>query len=651
MAGALSRAGVDLLEQLVVATRALGGDRRLVLHGGGNSSVKTTWRDVTGRDVPVLLVKGSGHDMGRIAAEGFTPLRLDRVRELLPPVRLDPADLAGELAAASLDPSAPDASVETLVHALLPHTAVLHSHADAVLALTNTRNGRELIREIFGDKVVLVDYAMPGPLGAAACQEAWEAATDRHEEAWGLVILNHGLFTVGDTPGQALDRHLSLVGLAEQRVGGPRATSSDAAPNPRRLDPAVIARLRRQLSDLAGRPLVVRRTDDARVAEFVAAPDLLDAAGRGPITPDHVIFTGRAPMVGPDVEAYAESYRAYFTGHVGRGDVRPHDPAPRVVLDADLGLVTAGRSAAEAQAAQDIYRHTMDVITSAERLGGYVPAGAEHVFDLEHWSAQREKLARTARDTPLAGQVAVVTGAASGIGRACAAELLAHGASVVGWDISPDVAATFDSPEWLGLTVDVTNSDAQRAALAAGADAFGGLDILVVSAGIFPVAQHLSEMDMGMWRRTMGINVDAVAELYGMAHPLLAEAPNGGRVVVVASKNVRAPGPGAAAYSASKAALVQLSRVAALEWAADGIRVNMVHPDAVFDTALWTPELLAKRAEHYGMTVDEYKRRNLMRTEVTSAAVARLVRAMADETFAATTGAQVPIDGGNERVI
>ncbi|MHB1064545.1 MAG: bifunctional aldolase/short-chain dehydrogenase [Georgenia sp.] len=651
MAGALSPEGRELLAQLVVASRTLGSDPQFVLHGGGNTSVKTTWHDVTGRDVPVLLVKGSGHDLAGVGPEGFAPLRLERLRELLPPTRLPAADLADELAAATLDPSAPAASVETLVHALLPHTAVLHSHADAVLALTNTPNGRELIGETFGEKVVVVDYAMPGPLGAAACLAAWQAAADRHDRAWGLVILNHGLFTVGETPQQALDRHVSLVELARQRVRGTGSGTPDETVEPHAVEPADIARLRRRISEQAGRPLVVRRAYDDQVANFLASDGLLEAASRGPITPDHVIFTGRTPLVGTDVDAYAAGYRAYFDEHAYRAGAGPHDPAPRVVLDAELGLLTAGRNAREAQAAQDICRHTMDVIAAAERLGGYRPAGAEHVFDLEHWPAQVEKLARTDDGKPLAGRVAVVTGAASGIGRACAEELLASGASVVGWDVSPSVATTFATPEWLGLQVDVTSTEAQRAALAAGVEAFGGLDILVVSAGIFPTAQHLAEMEMSMWRRTMGINVDAVAELYGMAHPLLAQAPGGGRVVVVASKNVKAPGPGAAAYSASKAALVQLSRVAALEWAPDGIRVNMVHPDAVFDTALWTPELLAKRAEHYGMSVEQYKRRNLMHTEVTSAAVARMVRSMADETFAATTGAQVPVDGGNERVI
>lgn len=251
----------------------------------------------------------------------------------------------------------------------------------------------------------------------------------------------------------------------------------------------------------------------------------------------------------------------------------------------------------------------------------------------------------------MAGRVAVVTGAASGIGRACAAELLEQGASVIGWDLSPEVATTFDGPEWLGLQVDVSDAEAQRQAIIAGVEAFGGLDILVVAAGIFPAAQHLTELDMEMWRRAMSINVDSVAALFGIAQPFLKEAPGGGRVCVVASKNVAAPGPGAAAYSASKAAITQLSRIAALEWAGDGIRVNMVHPDAVFDTKLWKPELLAQRAEHYGMTIDEYKRRNLLKAEVRSVDVAAMVRAMAGDTFRCTTAAQVPVDGGNERVI
>lgn len=324
---------------------------------------------------------------------------------------------------------------------------------------------------------------------------------------------------------------------------------------------------------------------------------------------------------------------------------------PRIVLDDELGMLSFGRTAKEARIAEDIYSHTLDTIELAQGQGGYVALPAGDIFDLEYWVLEQLKLQRAGKPRPLEGQVAVVTGAASGIGRACAEELMAAGAAVAGWDVAPGTAEIFADAAWLGLTVDVTDEEQVRQALARTVERFGGVDIVVVSAGIFPRSQDIADLTADQWRKTMAVNVDAVATLFSAVHPLLRLAPAGGRVAVVASKNVPAPGKGAAAYSTSKAALTQLCRVAALEWAQDGIRVNVVHPDAVFDTGLWTPELLASRAEHYGMSVEDYKRRNLLRTEVTSADVARGVRALVDDTFARTTGAQIAIDGGSERTV
>ena len=642
--------GHDLLDALVAATRAIGADPALVLHGGGNSSVKTTELDVTGAEHAVLHVKGSGRDMASIDRSGFTPLRLDRLRALLA-VRLTDRALRNELRCAVLDASAPDPSVESLVHALLPHTAVLHSHADVVLAVTDTDDARSRATAIWGDRVVVVDYAMPGQDLAAAC--ARSLAEQAHEHTEGLVVLNHGIFAVGDSPAHALERHTSLLASAQAHVDAAPERPLPAVPDAERVDMLTLARLRAALSRAAGAPLVLHQTTGDRARAFLADPELAASLTRGPLTPDHVIWTKRVPLIGRDVEAYVAAYTAYVDEHEHRRDepITHLDPAPRVILDGGLGLLTAGRTAREAHVVGDITRHTLDTIVDATRLGGYVPASAGHVFDLEYWTLQQDKMRRAEPRGELVGTVALVTGAASGIGKACAAELLAAGATVVGWDLSPGVATTFDSPEWLGLQVDVSDDVAVADALRVGVEAFGGLDTLVVAAGIFPGAQHLTDMPMSTWRKVMAVNVDSVALLYGLAQPLLALAPRGGRVVLIASKNVLAPGPGAAAYSASKAAVTQLSRVAALEWAGDGIRVNMVHPDAVFDTGLWTAELLAARAEHYGMSVEDYKRRNLLHAEVTSADVARMVRAMADDTFVCTTGAQVPIDGGNERVI
>jgi NAD(P)-dependent dehydrogenase (short-subunit alcohol dehydrogenase family) len=317
------------------------------------------------------------------------------------------------------------------------------------------------------------------------------------------------------------------------------------------------------------------------------------------------------------------------------------------VLDPELGMLSVGRRAQDADIAADIYAHTIAIIERAEVLGGYRALSPNELFDIEYWELEQAKLRRTGAPAEFTGEVALVTGAASGIGRACADALRARGASVIGLDLTP----TTSRVDYLGLQVDVTDPAAVQVAIDRGVHRFGGVDMVVASAGVFPGDTRIAELDPTSWRHTMSVNVDAIATLFTQLHPLLRLAPRGGRVVVVGSKNVPAPGPGAAAYSASKAAVTQLARVAAVEWAADNIRVNMVHPDAVFDTGLWTADVLSQRARHYGLSIAEYRRRNLLGTEITSAAVGRLVAEMCSNTFACTTGAQVPIDGGNERVI
>lgn len=589
--------------------------------------------------------------MGAATADAFAALRLARLRALLRSPLTDD-QLMRELRAAKLDPDQADPSVETLVHALLPHRYVLHSHADAILTLTNTPDGAARAAQLPG--VMVIDYAMPGVDLAAAFVTAW---TDHgNDSVHGAVVLQHGLFTFADTAQEALDRHLAIVSTARELAGCTPAAHADTdAPRllPNDGASARMPALRKELSERAGAPFILQRDASAQVAAFVCDPRLLAASQRGPVTPDHVIWTKRTALIGTDIAQYAADYTAYVQRNAARRErtLLELDGAPRVILDPELGLLTAGPDARAAARAADIYRHTMDVIACAERNGGYQPASEGHVFDLEYWQPQQDKLSRGVTHRPLDGQIALVTGAASGIGHACASAFLEAGAAVVGWDLSDDVAGTFNTPAWLGQRVDVTDTQAMKRALADAVAHFGGLDILLVSAGIFPKSADLADLDMDTWRRTMRVNVDSVAELYGLTFPLLEEAWDGGRVVVIASKNVPAPGRGAAAYSSSKAALTQVSRVAALEWAGSGIRVNMIHPDAVFDTGLWTPELLATRAAHYGLSVEEYKRRNLLHTEVSSTTVAALALAMATKPFSATTGAQVATDGGSDRTI
>ena len=642
----------SVLEECVHYSRLIGADPALVLHGGGNSSIKTTWRDITGRDLDALFVKGSGSEMAAIDAAGFAPLALARLLELLELELLSDAEMMRELAAAKLDPDAPAPSVETLLHAFLPFPAVQHSHADVIAALTNLANGEEMVKEVFGDAVVVVPYVMPGFRLAREVRRVWPAQADGRTR--GMVLLNHGLFTFGATSRETYERHVELLETAEDWLNEHAPAPDGEVPTLPEVSLTDLAELRLAVSRRADRPLILHRHTDAAVRRFVARPDLASLATRGPITPDHVIRTKATPLIGRDVAAFAESYSAYFAKHARHARNQPTmlDPAPRVILDQELGMLTAGSSAHEAQVVADMYHHTIPVLERAEdHLGGYVALTPERLFEVEYWELEQAKLRRAGEPPPLAGTVAFVTGAASGIGRACAEALLARGVAVAGLDLSPEVESRFDVPAWRGIVADVADADAVGAALGETVEAFGGVDIAVIAAGVFGPSSPIAELDEAPWRSVQSVNLDSVVRLLRHLHPLLARSPVGGRVAVIGSKNVAAPGRGAAAYSASKAALTQLSRVAALEWADDGIRVNVVHPDAVFDTGLWTPELLAERAAKHGVDVETYKRRNLLHTEITSADVARAVVALCDDTFRVTTGAQIPIDGGNERVV
>jgi NAD(P)-dependent dehydrogenase (short-subunit alcohol dehydrogenase family) len=327
------------------------------------------------------------------------------------------------------------------------------------------------------------------------------------------------------------------------------------------------------------------------------------------------------------------------------------DPAPRVVLDPDLGLCAAGRSARDASIAREIYEHTIEVIQRAAALGEYRALSARNVFDVEYWDLEQAKLKLAGKPPEFTGEIALVTGGASGIGRACVEALLDRGAAVIALDLNPAVTSLLTHSAYLGIRCDVTSSTAVASALETSVRHFGGLDMLILNAGVFPGGTAIAAMDAQHWRSVMTVNVDANLELLRVCHPLLALAPNAGRVVIIGSKNVPAPGPGASAYSAAKAALTQLGRIAALEWGKDGIRVNIIHPDAVFDTGLWSEEVLRARAAHYGLSVEQYKTRNVLHRSIRSTDVAQLVCAMCGTAFSRTTGAQVPIDGGNERVI
>ncbi len=646
--------GAGALSQRVYSSRLLGRDSSLVLHGGGNTSVKDQATNLFGDREEVIYIKGSGWDLETIEPAGFAPVKLDVLLRMAELEVLSDVEMVRGQRAAMIDPSAPNPSVEAILHGLIPFKFVDHTHADAILAITNTADGEERIRDLLGDHILVVPYVMPGFKLARKVYELSREVDWQRLEC--MILLNHGIFTFADSARESYEKMIAVVHRAEEYVhaGATKKTGIDSAGAEVELDLLELARLRGATSRARGCPVLANLQQNPQNLGFVQRADVKEIASRGPQTPDHASRSKGTPVVvDGDVEEcvkqYAEGYLAYFQRH-NPGGLTALDPAPRWALWSSQGMVSLGRTLKENRVIGDIAAHTMQTIEWAEGLGGWRALPQSSVFDVEYWDLQLAKAKLQPEPLPLQGRVALVTGAASGIGRACAQSLCEQGAVVSALDIREDIAARFDQEEVFGQVCDVTRHDQLERCVAATVRRFGGLDILVCNAGLFPSSQRIADLTTENWERSLSVNLSSNRALLTAAVPYL-ELGLDPAVVIIASKNVPAPGPGAAAYSVAKAGLTQLARVAALEFADQGIRVNILHPNAVFDTALWTEELLQSRAAHYGMTVEEYKTNNLLHKEVTSRDVAVMACAMAGPLFAKTTGAQVPIDGGNERVV
>ena len=643
----------DDLALRVYTSHLLGKNPTLVLHGGGNTSVKITETNIVGEQEEILYVKGSGWDLASIEKAGFSPVRMAHMVKLSKLESLSDPEMVNELKTQLTNSSAPAPSVETILHAILPFKYVDHTHADAVVTISNTANGEKRIREIYGDRVVIVPYVMPGfDLSKDVSRLFSGQATDKTE---GMVLLNHGIFSFGSTAKQAYDRMIDLVDLAEKYLISQNAwkiekplgnINSKSIRNE-------IAQLRRSVSTVIGSPVLLNLTNSKRGIDFSNRDDVVDIATRGPVTPDHVIRTKRIPMIGRDVEQYVKEYVSYFNTYEPNAKERKSmlDAAPRVILDQDFGLCAVGKNMSEIGIIADLYEHTMQWILKAENLGGWQALPASDIFDLEYWDLEQAKLQKSGNAPEFQGEVVLITGAASGIGKACVESFLARGCAVVGIDLDISIESTSSSVNYLGLVCDVTDENALKNMLESSVRDFGGIDMLVLNAGIFPGGKTVAELATDEWRKVFSVNLDANLILLRETYPLLKLAPNKGRVVIIGSKNVSAPGPGAASYSASKAALNQLMRVLAMEWGGDGIRLNILHPNAVFDTGIWTDEVLEARAKYYRLSIDEYKANNILKVEVSSIDVAELAAEMCGALFSKTTAAEVPVDGGNDRVI
>jgi rhamnose utilization protein RhaD (predicted bifunctional aldolase and dehydrogenase)/NAD(P)-dependent dehydrogenase (short-subunit alcohol dehydrogenase family) len=621
--------GSTELEKLVSRSRLIGADRTLVLHGGGNTSTKLVERDHLGRERRVIRIKGSGSDLATITAADFPGLWLDDLLPLRERDAMSDEEMVAYLSHCLVEPDAARPSIETLLHAFLPAAHVDHVHADAICALANAPDPAAAVREALGPDVAVVDYVRPG--FELSCRVADLA------DARAVVLAHHGLVTWGDTHEASYSLTLELVALAKAFLDD---RAEDELPEPDGAEvESFLVRLRGRLSHerrvvlAAGRDqrMLAGRTDAGRLASMRS-------------TPDHMLRIGGYSAVIPldgDIDEAVVAFRAE------RG------VDPRVVLVPGLGTVAAGVDSRAAATRLEIASHThRSVAATLDRFGDASWLTDAEVHDFEYWPLELYKLTLAPPPPELAGQVVLVTGAASGIGRDIAHDLAARGAHLLLADIDGDgvIGAAEGLARAVTVTGDLTDSAVVDRAVRTAVACFGGLDAVVLNAGVASTGQ-LEELSYEEWRRSLDINLAAHFLLTRRVLALLREQGIGGSLVYVASKNAFAPGAGFGPYSVAKAGLVQLMRIAALEGGPLGIRSNAVNPDAIFaGSKLWSDELRRERAEAHGVPLDEietfYASRSLLGRAVTGADVAEAVAFLVSDRSRSTTGAVLPVDGG-----
>ncbi|MGH6665722.1 MAG: bifunctional aldolase/short-chain dehydrogenase [Pseudolabrys sp.] len=648
----------------IYSTQLLGRYAKLVLHGGGNTSLKTKERDLAGEELAVLRVKGSGWDMGAIEPAGFPAVWLEPLKKLRARAALDDDEFARVQRAYLFDPQAPSPSVEMLLHAYMPATFVDHTHSTAVLSLIDQPDSEKLCAEVYDGRLGFVPYIMPGFALAKKSAEVFE----RNPKAEGLILDKHGIFTFGADAREAYERMIEFVTLAENRLQKNRKSLASAAIPNRVATAAEIAPILRgacTLRDAFGdgahkRPILAFRTGDA-ILNYVNGKDVGRYARAGVLTPDHVLRTKPWPLIVPPpqggkladfkqaahaaTQKFSADYRAYFERNKARTKGAMLDAAPRVVLVPGLGLFGMGASAKEAGIAADIAEAAVEGITGAEALGRFTPVGEADIFDLEYWPMELAKLgARKA--LPLEGQVAVITGAGGAIGAAAAKVFAAAGAQVALLDIDAKAAeaqAKAIGGGAIAISCDVTDAASVRAAFDKVVAAFGGLDIAISNAGAAWQGK-IGEVDEATLRESFELNFFAHQKVAQAAVKIMLAQGTGGCLLFNVSKQAVNPGADFGPYGLPKAATLFLVRQYALDYGADGIRANAVNADRI-RSGILTEDFIKERAKARGVSAQDYMSGNLLGREVTAQDVAQafLAQALALKTTADVT----TVDGGN----
>ncbi|MHB9035490.1 MAG: bifunctional aldolase/short-chain dehydrogenase [Armatimonadota bacterium] len=661
-------------------SRLLGCDKSLVLHGGGNASVKSSFTNVLGQVLPALYVKASGIDMAAIEPEGHPGLDQNRLLELKSVPQLSDSTMTNELRIRMFDSTALNPSIEALVHAFIPKKFIDHTHAEAILALTNQTGGERIVREALGDDIIVLPYVKAGFKLAKAAQFAFEA----NPSASAMVLMHHGIITWGDSARESYDRMIAFANKAEDYIAAhlsqplkPKTvtTLEQAKDRVAKAAPVLRGVLCRHLENDYDRfvltPLMTRE-----VLDFVDSERGKDLALTPPLTPDYLIRTKALPMWvdSPDyddperlreqlseaVERYSQDYDAYVSRNSGASaeSLTRFDSLPRVIMMPGLGALCVGIDAKAAGIARDITEQAISVKTKIAAMGSYEGLSERDLFGMEYYSLQHAKLGSAGKQS-LAGRVGFVTGAAGAIGSGICRGLLEQGCHLAVTDLAgpnldnlvEELSAAYPG-HVIGVPMDVTDSDSVNNAIDTMSRTWGGVDIAVVNAGVAHVSP-LKDMDLSIFQKLEKINVEGtLLALQQMARHFELQGA-GGDIVLVSTKNVFSPGATFGAYSATKAASHQLARIASLELASIGVRVNMVAPDAVFSdgarkSGLWQEvgpgRMKARGLDEKGLE-DYYQSRNLLKAKVTAEHVANAVLFFVTRQTP-TTGATIPVDGG-----
>jgi rhamnulose-1-phosphate aldolase/alcohol dehydrogenase len=660
------------LDLLAYRSNLLGRDRAVANMGGGNTSVKTREVDHAGREIDVLWVKGSGSDLATIEAGGFTGLRREEIDPLFERDGMTDAEMVAHLARCQLDPAMPRCSIETLLHAFVPAPHVDHTHPDAINAICGAEDGERLARECFGDDVAWIPYIRPG----FALSRQIGAAVRANPDLRAVLMAKHGLVCWGDTAEESYRRTIDVINQAARFVRERAAAApTGAAPlDDERADELLgdlLPVLRGAVSSTNAKVLVVDRSPDALA--FVSRDDAAELTQVGAACPDHLVHTRRLPLwipFDPDADdletlanrvreraaAFREAEGAYVRSHAADRPPDGGEPAPppaeldldpRIVLIERVGVVAAGRDRKKALVARDLFHRAIVVQRSAAALDRFVSLTDAEAFAVEYWPLELYKLSLAPPPGELAGKVALITGAAGGIGRAAAETLAAAGALVVGTDLEAGEARG----DGLSLAMDVTDEAAVRTAFRRATLAVGGVDIVVSSAGLASSAP-ISQTSLELWETNYAVLARGYFLVAREAFRLLESQGTGGSIVFVASKNALVAGKAAAAYSSAKAAELHLARCLAEEGGVSGIRVNTVNPDAVLQgSRIWDSSWREERAQAYGIEPgdleEHYRKRTTLGVNVLPEDIAAAVLHFAsDARSGKSTGNVLNVDGG-----